>query len=82
MLLKLFLSFTFHVPVLWYTKSGMSLFIVLMLTAAFLGTFRKTRDGLLWGLAVVLVLLALSAIFPDSPLTAALQTLLPFTLRS
>ncbi len=59
----------------------MTLFIALMLTAAFLGMFERTRDGLLWGIGLVTVLFALSIAFPESVLAAAVQFLLPFSLR-
>jgi hypothetical protein len=59
----------------------MMLFMTLMVSAAFLGMFQKTRDGVLCGLALVLLLFTLSAIFPDSVLAAALHALFPFTLR-
>lgn len=59
----------------------MTLFIVLIFAAAFLGMFQKTRDGLLCGLALLLLLFAISALFPDSVLAAAIQALFPFTLH-
>lgn len=59
----------------------MLLFVALMVTAAFLGMFQKTRDGILCGLALMLLLFALSAIFPESVLAAALQALFPFSLH-
>ncbi len=59
----------------------MTLFIVLMFSAAFLGMFQKTRDGIIWGVALVLLLFALSALLPGSVLAAALQALFPFALH-
>jgi len=58
-----------------------TLFLVLIFTAAFLGMFQKTRDGILCGLALLLLVLTLSAVFPDSVLAAAIQALFPFAMH-
>jgi hypothetical protein len=51
-----------------------------MLSAAFLGMFQRTQDGLLSGLALVLLLFALSTVFPDSVLGYVFQALFPFAI--
>lgn len=58
----------------------MSLYVVLMFSAGFLGMFRRMRDGVYCGVALVLILFALTAILPDSVLAAALQVFFPFSL--
>jgi hypothetical protein len=61
-------------------KTAMTLYVVLIFSAGFLGMFHRLRDGVYCGIALVLVLFALMAILPDSVLAAALQVFFPFSL--
>ncbi len=57
----------------------MKLFVLLIVTAAFLGMFQRPLHGLLWGLVVVLLLAAVAALFPDTSIGIAMHSLLPFS---
>lgn len=57
----------------------MKLFVLLMVTAAFLGMFQQPWHGLLWGLVAVLLLAAVATLFPDTSIGIAMQSLSPFS---
>lgn len=57
----------------------MKLFVGLIVTAAFLGMFQRPVYGFIWGLVLVLVLVAIATVFPDTTIGIAMQTLSPFS---
>jgi hypothetical protein len=57
----------------------MKLYVLLIVTAAFLGMFQRPLHGLLWGLVAVLVLAAIATLFPDTSIGIAMQSLSPFS---
>lgn len=59
----------------------MTLFVLLIMSGAFRGVWRRTVDGLLWGGVLLLVAILLAGLFPDTDLGTVVSRVFPFPVR-
>jgi hypothetical protein len=57
----------------------MKIFLFLIVGGALIAMCRRTLDGLLWTGVLLLLLVIIIGLFPETGLTVALRSLLPFS---